>query len=168
MALSALGWNAVVARGQDNAILLSLNGIHWATNGQAHVVWRSLCGSAGATDDTVALMKWVCSAAMFLEQTIITTRAATLDRAARRRCEKVGQDTTCHVVQLRAAIEAEHAESGEHTVEWSHRWMVRGHWRRQFFPSRHANAPVWIHPHIKGPDDKPFADPKPTVFSVNR
>ncbi|WP_236788087.1 hypothetical protein [Amycolatopsis sp. GM8] len=41
--------------------------------------------------------------------------------------------------------------------EFAVRWMVRGHWRNQAYgPNRQLRRPVWINPHIKGPDDKPF------------
>lgn len=40
--------------------------------------------------------------------------------------------------------------------EYHHRWMVRGHWRRQWYPSRGSHVPIWISPHIKGPDDAPI------------
>jgi len=30
------------------------------------------------------------------------------------------------------------------------------------------NVPIYIHPHIKGPEDKPLKVPSPTVFAVTR
>lgn len=39
---------------------------------------------------------------------------------------------------------------------WSHRWMVRGHWRNAWYPSLKQHRQVWIAPHVKGPDDKPL------------
>jgi hypothetical protein len=182
VALSALAWSVAYST-LEGALWLSLSGVHWANDGTAHLVFRSNGGTAAVwnnvrTQDRLdatfssevrTFAKWVCTAAMFLEQSIVVAHHAPIDRGARRRCEKLGQSPTCHVVQLRPELEADRASStGEHSVEWSHRWMVRGHWRRQFFPSRQTNAPVWIHPHVKGPDDKPFVEPKPTVFAVTR
>lgn len=47
--------------------------------------------------------------------------------------------------------------TGESDREWKHRWMVRGHWRMQpWGPKRERVRPVWIAPHIKGPEDKPL------------
>jgi len=41
--------------------------------------------------------------------------------------------------------------------EWQHRWMVRGHWRMQpWGPNRERVRPVWIAPHLKGPEGKPM------------
>lgn len=41
-------------------------------------------------------------------------------------------------------------------VQWSHRWLVRGHWRNQWYSSLKEHRLVYINPHIKGPEDKPF------------
>lgn len=41
--------------------------------------------------------------------------------------------------------------------EWRHRWIVRGHWRMQpWGPKRERVRPVWIAPHLKGPEGKPM------------
>jgi hypothetical protein len=39
---------------------------------------------------------------------------------------------------------------------YSHRWVVRGHWRRQWYPSQGRHIPIWITEHIAGPDDAPI------------
>lgn len=41
-------------------------------------------------------------------------------------------------------------------VEWSHRWLVRGHWRQQWYASEGVHRAIYINPHIKGPEDKPL------------
>jgi hypothetical protein len=48
---------------------------------------------------------------------------------------------------------------GESSVEWSHRWIVRGHWRWQPFKNDAGKDDVkriWIAPFMKGPEDKPL------------
>lgn len=42
--------------------------------------------------------------------------------------------------------------------DFQHKWMVRGHWRNQPYPSQGEGVtkPIWIAPYIKGPDDKPL------------
>lgn len=42
------------------------------------------------------------------------------------------------------------------TVDWSHRWIVNGFWRNQWFPKAGVHRPVWIAPYVKGPGDKPL------------
>lgn len=41
-------------------------------------------------------------------------------------------------------------------VPWSHRWLVSGHWRNQWLPSRMAHRLQWIAGHVKGPQHKPL------------
>jgi len=173
--LSALAWMVGVNM-TSRELWLSLRGVSWTT-GFAAVVWWSDGGSIDADDtkvdatfraERIAFTKWICTAAMFVEQEIVTESTVTPLRAVRKRCAKAGIEPTCHIVTLRKEIATDHQATGLSQVEWSHRWLVRGHWRRQFFPSRGANAPVWIHPHVKGPTDKPFIESKPTVYHVSR
>lgn len=59
------------------------------------------------------------------------------------------------VISLRRP--ASEKSTGESDREWQHRWMVRGHWRMQpWGPKRERVRPVWIAPHIKGPEGKPL------------
>lgn len=37
-----------------------------------------------------------------------------------------------------------------------HRWLVRGHWRRQWFPSLGVHKLIWIAEHPSGPSDRPL------------
>lgn len=40
---------------------------------------------------------------------------------------------------------------------YSHRFLVRGHWRKQpCGPARKMRRVTWVVPYVKGPDDKPF------------
>lgn len=48
------------------------------------------------------------------------------------------------------------------------RWLVRGHWRNHYYPSRKANRPIWIDTHIKGPDGAPILDPDKLVNVLRR
>jgi hypothetical protein len=37
-----------------------------------------------------------------------------------------------------------------------HRWIVSGHWRQQAWgPKQSLRKPIWIAPHLKGPDGAP-------------
>jgi hypothetical protein len=57
------------------------------------------------------------------------------------------------------ALRKRSGQHGDSTVEWTHRWVVRGHWRRQ--PCKDADGTwthrmVYINPYLKGPDDAPL------------
>lgn len=61
------------------------------------------------------------------------------------------------VVRLRRARPK--LEAGEPIggfVDWTHRWIVNGHWRNQWLPSIQAHRQQWISPYVKGPEDKPL------------
>lgn len=151
-----------------------LNGISWprgrpigsasvAVYGEMYRV-RSL---ADLTDEDTQPARWLCAAWTFLHQRIVVaSRAAALDRATRRRVERANLDPLVHVVTFRKA--EPHAPEGTRDVEWHCQWLVRGHWRDQYYPSERANHPIWIAPYIKGPADQPMRTPAPEVWAVNR
>ncbi len=59
--------------------------------------------------------------------------------------------------------------SGEHRdVEWTHRWLVGGHWRNQPYPSLGIIRQIWISDYIKGPEDTPFLPRTVRAFEVVR
>lgn len=78
-------------------------------------------------------------------------------RAARRRLERAACPIPdgIRVIRLRRVSHSS-VTPGDESVSWSHRWLVSGHWRRAWRPSVKQHRLVWIHPFIKGPDDKPF------------
>jgi hypothetical protein len=40
--------------------------------------------------------------------------------------------------------------------DWQHRWVVRMHKVRQWYPSLQRHKVIYRGPYIKGPDDKPL------------
>jgi hypothetical protein len=45
-------------------------------------------------------------------------------------------------------------EDGE--GRYSHRWITRGHWRQQWYPSLQTHRQIWINPYVKGPEGAPL------------
>lgn len=78
-------------------------------------------------------------------------------RAARRSAARAGvvaSDTT--VLTLRRGKTGPH-DGGEHKdAHYSHRFIVRGHWRNQWYSSLATHRQIWIAPFLKGPDDLPL------------
>lgn len=109
----------------------------------------------------------------FLEQRIVVASAAQVARATRRRMERQApaHEPIVRVVELRRRA-AEHGErvaaDDPEAANWQHRWVVSGHWRRQYYPSSEAHKPVYIHPYVKGPEDRPLKPPATTVYAVRR
>nr|AET25260.1 hypothetical protein pFi_124 [Rhodococcus fascians D188] len=51
---------------------------------------------------------------------------------------------------------ASSASSSEGSGKLSHRHVVRGHWRRHWYPSQKRHLPMWIDEHLQGPADAPI------------
>lgn len=98
----------------------------------------------------------------------VSVGAEHTDRARSRRAQRAGLDGAgeIRVVTLRRPRHEQPSES-EQAVEWSHRWIVSGHWPHQWYPSQQQHRLRYILPHVKGPDDKPLAV-KETVFALRR
>jgi len=61
------------------------------------------------------------------------------------------------VVVIRLRRSAGSRQPGETMVEWAHRWVVRGHWRKQPCGPNYSEIKViYIAPFIKGPEGKPL------------
>jgi len=90
------------------------------------------------------------------QQTIAMPRRERVARPTWKRARATWKDIKEVVVfTLRRAKNPQY-EGEEREVEWSHRWMVQGHWRNQWYPSEKVHRQIWIAPHIKGPEDKPI------------
>ena len=88
---------------------------------------------------------------------VTDTTTAVLARGERRRAQREGRGTpTVRVVRIRHPENRPGPGDLEAERRYRVRWTVRGHWRRQWYPSRGGHRPVWINPHIKAPDGAPL------------
>lgn len=109
---------------------------------------------SGDEDRGRLLATWLLST----QSNVSTVENMHADRATRRRCQRAGLPSTVRVVNLRRPKSHSNGD-GSTTVDWSHRWIVSGHWRNQpYGPQRSLRRPVWIAPHIKGPEDAPLIE----------
>lgn len=79
-----------------------------------------------------------------------------LPRPERRRAERTGLIPDVVVIRLRHASSKKKEDGEPSSIEYSHRWAVRPHWRNQYYPSENRHKPKLIGMYIKGPEDKPF------------
>lgn len=113
-----------------------------------------------------ALQLFACGC-LWLQQKIVTASQAPLTRAAQRRLERQNIDPKCLVVELRSKQYTRTTPGEEKKqVDWAWQWAVRGHWREQ--PTKEGYKLIWIHPFIKGPEDKPLKPDAGRVFAVTR
>lgn len=87
-------------------------------------------------------------------------------RPSRKRVAKAGwEEKYVTVVTLRRPKQP---TSGEHAnVDWTHRWVVSGHWRWQPYKDG-THRQIWIAPYVKGPDDKPLVVRGARIFRLAR
>ena len=116
----------------------------------------------------VRLLPTFC--AFISQRILVAERTEVLNRATRRRLMAMHSPRVpvVNVVELRRKASTPHDDSDSHDVEWSCRWLVRGHWRRQWYPRQERHQMIWITPYVKGPEDKPLKQPRATVFAVVR
>lgn len=80
--------------------------------------------------------------------------------------KEVGDIPDLRVVTLRKREPTYEGDS--RAVDWQHRWIVAGHWRRQWFPAARDHRPVYIQPYLKGPEDRPLLGPREAIYRAIR
>lgn len=76
-------------------------------------------------------------------------------RAIRRRLHRIGHEpASVRLIDLRRPRRG--SAHGGSDRDYHHQWIVRGHWRQQWYPARQVHRPVWIAPHVKGPEGAPL------------
>lgn len=107
-----------------------------------------------------------------VQQRLPRQERAQKDRGTTRRLARMGTTLRQEEVRMitlrqqRPTSEANGSGDSEEVL-WSHRWVVSGHWRNQYYPSTNEHRPIWINSYVKGPDDRPLVV-KDTVFSWRR
>lgn len=89
-------------------------------------------------------------------------------RPVRREAKRVGfVDREVLVVRLRR--ERSKPTEDEHgPANYSHRFIVSGHWRNQWYPASHEHRQIWISPYVKGGEDLPLVIKPRRAFVLNR
>lgn len=78
-------------------------------------------------------------------------------RAAARQARRLDLVPLVTVIELRHKKKKVYGPAGE--IPWSHRWLRRSHWRRQWHKDAEGNwrqKKILIHEQICGPEDKPL------------
>lgn len=108
--------------------------------------------------ESMGVFRWLAvlkTTWLLMTQPVASVTDAHYDRAARRRIQKQGKEPpVVRVINLRRQHGA--GGGGASDRERHHQWIVRGHWRQQWYPVREVHRPVWIAPHIKGPEGLPL------------
>lgn len=105
-------------------------------------------------EETTNTVRYAHALWLLLGQTITRVEQEEIPRAAQKHIGRMEIPGRVSVITLRRT--AGSRSEGESAVQWSHRWVVRGHWRWQPYADGRVER-IWIHPFIKGPPGLPFA-----------
>lgn len=91
-------------------------------------------------------------------------------RATRREAARLGFPHESEVVIVRLRRESADPDPDHEPGEanYSHRFIVGGHWRNQWYPSEKLHRQIYIAPYVKGPEDKPLIVRPRRVFQWQR
>lgn len=92
-----------------------------------------------------------------MQQQLATRSRYGLDRSGRREAKKYGhREREITVVRLRRERSTNMPEGPHEEAHYSHRFVVGGHWRNQWYPGSNVHRQIWISPYVKGPEDAPL------------
>lgn len=120
------------------------------------------------TAASTSIIRLVHAFWLLLNQTVTAVAAQPLPSSHAKRARRASLQPEVTVVKLRRVVypESEGHEPG--SVNWTKRWIVRGHWRWQpCGPGRSQRRRIWVNPFVKGPEDAPLsADTR--VYGLHR
>lgn len=104
-----------------------------------------------------------------MQQRIAAKHLMTPDRLLRKSARRAGfpDDRNTVVVRLRRELGEEQEPSGE-TANYSHRFIVSGHWRNQFYAREGIHRQIWIGAFVKGSPELPLIVRPRRVFTWSR
>lgn len=114
------------------------------------------CDRVGGTSRPfiAGMVRAVRTASMLMHQPLAEVAQESPDRATQKRVRRAGYEPRpIRVIELRRP---KSAGSGDGSTEYHHQWIVRGHWRNHWHPKREVHRPIWIAPHVKGPEGAPL------------
>jgi hypothetical protein len=140
--------------------MAALHPIHGFTYQRTTLIEPGTPDLSGTPEGDIALLRLIQATWLLMGQSLATSERVAADRPSRRRIQRLDRDygTEVRLIRLRRARTDRGTDPAERpgTREYQHRWVVRGHWRDQWYPSRGAHRPLWISPYIAGPEDAPL------------
>lgn len=152
-----------LARGNDGNLFYRLiagieQGDRLEVAQEAAVSSAGITTAVDQTETPEKMARLLCTLWLLLRQRVAVKTVVQGERQARRRFERENhrEPPTVTVIELRRPLSGDSTDPQHTAVDWSHRWIVDGHWRNQYHPSTDSHVPTWIAPYVKGPDDKPL------------
>lgn len=101
------------------------------------------------------------------DQHIAVDHPAEVTHSARATAQRAGTSPDVRVVQLRPS-NTRLTAAGQAPRSWNHRWIVRMHKVRQWYPTEQCHKVIYRGPYFKGPQDKPLLDEAAKVHGLTR
>lgn len=140
--------------------------IAWAYDTEWSIVDDDAPQTQVGVSERIASMRTFVHSVLLLMSEVSFSDTEPVPHPTVRRSTRAGINTPNSIVVCRVR-RVEKPSSGNHsTGHFSHRWGVRGHWRRiqRGTPKERA---VWVRPHVKGPQDAEFV-PKDNLITLAR
>lgn len=162
----ASSWEGVTTEQMRQRRLLHSGGVHLAWS-DTPATWDSGWLAEPTYFDTarMTVATW-----LLMGQTIVAQRWERLRPAERRRLARRGDPLgdVRYVALRRTVAPREDDEPAEQAARARHhRWWTRGHWRNQWYPSEDRHWPIWIAPHLRGPEGAPLLN-REVVHTLRR
>lgn len=165
------GWETFVGERYAQVMRIPVPGVlhvHSTPWWLGHTFDGNEVDSTGEPTAAAGWWKLIQTTFRLMQQRIAAHHPERPDRPARREAKRAGiqGDRDIVVVRLRRERSEHHGETGE--ANYSHRFIVSGHWRNQWYPSGQVHRQIWISPYVKGPEDAPLRMPPRKVYQWTR
>jgi len=135
----------------------------------SHIMPWSYETQYNSTEDPRSIVRPIQALWRLMQQTISHVTKERPSSPFRKRWARADMpEKNVTVVRLRRPRHERDEDHEPRTVDWTHRWLVGGHWRNQYSPSIGTNRQIWISPYVKGPEDKPLAPKRLRAFGLVR
>ncbi|PSK96140.1 hypothetical protein CLV63_11222 [Murinocardiopsis flavida] len=112
-----------------------------------------------AFDEGSEVQRSVLAMWLLMGQTLSVSERQAPDRATRRAVARedpaLGTDVSYIYLRRRRTVR-DSTDSDAPGRNYRHQWWVQGHWRNQWYARRDEHRPIWISPHLAGPEDAPL------------
>jgi hypothetical protein len=167
MNVSALGWSVVDGRlWLADYEATARREVYWSSQDRhiplpeglmPMVVTDSVPLGEPLTESDWMMGRVYLTALLLMAQRFAAKETRHADRATARRVERGGGVIrTVTITTLRRPTTKPPAGHVPSSREYSHRWWVRKHFRKQWYPSLGEHRTIPIDPYVKGPADKPI------------
>ncbi len=139
--------------------------------------WRELVGQADPDDPVYEVSPEQAAARRILWtffrltfQKIAALSSQPLDRSTYRQAQRSGitaPPRSILIVRLRRQYRPQDDDESAAPGNWTHRWVVKGFWRDQWYPSLGRHQSIYIHDYVKGPAHLPLVL-KDRIYSLER